>query len=78
MTSTGVIGIPAGEKYIVCKYDVTYEEEPTSLAINGGKITSLMIEADGEIIAHYDNQWCVYPEGEVAEIAYYILLQNYN
>ena len=82
MWSEGTIGIPDAKdkgKYTVCHYWVKHYEEPSEeYGINGGKISKLMIKIDGETVCNYDRGWDIEPEDEPTQLAYMILLQNYN
>ena len=46
--------------------------------IDGGRISKLMIKVNGKITANYDRGWDVEPEDEATQMAYAILLHNYN
>lgn len=80
MWSEGTIGIPAmDKKYTAVQYWVKHYEEPSEeYGINGGKISKLMLKANGEIICNYDRGWDIEPTCEAAELALAILLKSYN
>ena len=82
MWSEGTIGIPDAKdkgEYTVCHYWVKHYEEPSEeYGINGGKISKLMIKINGTVAANYDRGWDIEPEDEPTQLAYMILLQNYN
>ena len=82
MWSEGTIGIPDAKdkgKYTVCHYWVKHYEEPSEeYGINGGKISKLMIKINGTVTANYDRGGDIEPEDEPTQLAYMILLQNYN
>lgn len=82
MWSEGVIGIPDAkgkEAYTKCHYWVKHYDEPSeSYGINGGRISKLMIKVDGKVTCNYDRGWDVKPVDEPTQLAYMILLQNYN
>ena len=82
MWSEGVIGIPDAKdkkKHTKCHYWVKHYEEPSEeYGINGGKISKLMIKIHGTVTANYDRGWDIEPEDEPTQLAYMILLQNYN
>lgn len=82
MWSEGVIGIPDAkdkEKYTKCHYWVKHYDEPSeTYGINGGRISKLMIKVDGKVTCNYDRGWGVEPIDEPTQLAYMILLQNYN
>jgi len=56
MWSEGTIGIPAADgKFTAVHYWVKHFEEPSEkFGINGGKISKLMLKADGKVIYNYD------------------------
>ena len=82
MWSEGVIGIPvkgSKGKHIACHYWVKHYDEPSeTYGIEGGRISKLMIKINGKITANYDRGWDVEPEDEATQMAYAILLHNYN
>ena len=82
MWSEGTIRIPDTrdkDKYTVCHYWVKHYEEPSEeYGINGGRISKLMIKIDGRISANYDRGWDVAPADEPTQLAYCILLNDYN
>ena len=82
MWSEGVIGIPDAKdkkKYTKCHYWVKHYDEPSeTYGINGGRISKLMIKIEGKVTAHYERGWDVEPKDEPTQLAYMILLQNYN
>lgn len=80
MWSEGTIGIPAAEgKYTVVHYWVKHYDEPSEeYGINGGKISKLMLKANGEVICNYDRGWDIEPTCKEAELALCILLNNHN
>ncbi len=82
MWSEGIIGVPVkGTKreHIACHYWVKHYNEPSeTYGIDGGRISKLMIKVNGKITANYDRGWDVEPEDEATQMAYAILLHNYN
>jgi hypothetical protein len=80
MWKEGTIGIPAEDgKYTAVHYWVKHFEEPSEeFGINGGKISKLMLKANGEIIANYDRGWDIEPACKEAEFALAILMNNHN
>lgn len=81
MVHEGTIGIPQKDgKYKVAHYRVKAYDEGSGYGINGGKISKLSIKIDGVWVANYDRGWDIEPDenDEAAQIAYCILLQNYN
>lgn len=80
MWSEGTIGIPVTDKkYTAVYYWVKHYEEPSEeYGINGGKISKLMLKANGEAICNYDRGWDIEPTCEAAELALAILLKSHN
>lgn len=77
----GTIGIPQkGGSNKIAHYWVKAFEEGSEWGINGGKISKLSIKIDGEWVANYDRGWDVKPadDDEAAQLAYCILLNEYN
>ena len=80
MWHEGTIGIPKGDKYTIANYWVKAFEEGSEYGINNGRISKLTIKIAGKITANYDRGWDIEPaeDDEATQIAYCILLQNYN
>ena len=77
----GTIGIPQKDgSSKIANYWVKAFEEGSEWGINGGKISKLSIKIDGEWVANYDRGWDVKPadDDEAAQLAYCILLNEYN
>ena len=78
----GTIGIPAkdGSTKIAHYWVKAFEEPSKDYGINGGKISKLSIKIDGAWVANYDRGWDIEPDenDEAAQLAYCILLQEYN
>ncbi len=77
----GTIGIPQKDgSSKIAHYWVKAYEEGSEWGINGGKISKLSIKIDGKWVANYDRGWDLEPaqEDEAAQIAYCILLNEYN
>lgn len=77
----GTIGIPQKHgSSKIAHYWVKTFEEGSEWGINGGKISKLSIKIDGEWVANYDRGWDVKPvdDDEAAQLAYCILLNEYN
>lgn len=77
----GTIGIPQKDgSSKIAHYWVKAFEEGSKWGINGGKISKLSIKIDGEWVANYDRGWDVKPsdDDEAAQLAYCILLNEYN
>lgn len=80
MFKEGTIGIPKGDKYIVAHYWAKVYKRRSKYGINNGRISKLTIKIDGKITANYDRGWDIKPaeEDEATQLAYCIILQNYN
>ncbi len=80
MWKEGTIGISVADgKYTAVHFWVKHFEEPNEeFGINGGKISKLMLKANGEIIANYDRGWDIEPACKEAELALAILMNNHN
>ena len=75
----GTIGIPSTtEKKTIARYWVKAYDEPSEYGIEGGKISKMEIEINGQKVCNYDRGWDIYPETEEANIAYAILMEEYN
>ena len=44
------------------KYVIKYFENGSEFGINGGRISKLWLENDGQTVANYDRGWDIYPE----------------
>ena len=55
-----------------------YGEPSEDYGIEGGKISKLEICLGDFPVARYDRGWDIEPEDEPTQLAYMILLQNYN
>jgi hypothetical protein len=80
MWHEGTIGIPMQDGgYKIAHYWVKSFDEGSEWGINGGRISKLMIKIDGRITANYDRGCDIDPdEGLPTQMAYCILLENYN
>ena len=77
----GTIGIPQKDgSSKIAHYWVKAFEEGSEWGMNGGKTSKLSIKIDGEWVANYDRGWDVKPadDDEAAQLAYCILLNEYN
>lgn len=73
----GVIGLP-GEPKAIAKYWVKSFDEPSEYGIEEGRISKMAIEINGQKVCNYDRGWDIYPETEEANLAYAILMNQYN
>ena len=80
MWHEGTIGIPMQDGgYKIAHYWVKSFGKGSEWGINGGRISKLTIKIDGRITANYDRGWDIQPdEGLPTQMAYCILLENYN
>ena len=77
----GTIGIPNKDgSSKIAHYWVKAYEEGSAYGINEGRISKLLITIGGETVANYDRGWDIEPaeDDEAAQIAYNILLHEYN
>lgn len=77
----GTIGIPQKDgSSKIAHYWVKAYDEGSNYGINGGRISKLSIKIDGEWVVNYDRGWDIEPDenDEAAQIAYCILLNEYN
>ena len=81
MMNEGVIGIPRKDGSSVCvRYQVITYKRKSKYGINGGKISNMILSIGGSAEAIFDKGWKLYPdeENEALQIAYCIVLQEYN
>ena len=62
----------------IIHYWVKHFEEGSVFGIDGGRISKLMLNRDGRIIANYDRGWDIEPADEDTEVALAILLKKSN
>lgn len=75
----GVIGIPGKSgKMTAAKYWVKAYDEPSEYGIEEGRISKMTVEINGQTVCNYDRGWDIYPETEEANLAYAILMNEYN
>ena len=77
----GTIGIPQKDgSSKIAHYWVKAYDEGSDYGINGGRISKLSIKIDGEWVVNYDRGWDIELDenDEAAQIAYCILLNEYN
>ena len=75
----GVIGIPTGNgKKVAARFWVKAYDEGSEYGIEEGKISKMTIDINGQTVCNYDRGWDIYPETEEANLAYAILIQQYN
>ena len=77
----GTIGIPQKDgSSKIAHYWVKAYDEGGDYGINGGRISKLSIKIDGQWVVNYDRGWDIEPDenDEAAQIAYCILLNEYN
>ena len=81
MWKEGTIGVPDPndkKKHTICHYWIKHFEEPSEHGIDNGRISKLTIKVDGKTTCNYDRGWDKKPQDEATEIAYLILLKEYN
>ena len=63
----------------ICDYWVKHYEEPNEdYGIDGGRISKLMIKVNGQTTLNYDRGWDIEPEDEASQLAYGILIHEFN
>lgn len=79
-TRAGLIGIPERDgRFTAARYRVQQAARGVKQGINGGRIVKLEISLGGAVVAAYDHgEWTVKPEGENANVAYHVCLENFN
>ena len=62
------------------RYCAKVYDEGSEWGINEGRVSKLWISKDGKTVCNYDRGWDIEPaeDDEATQIAYCILLQNYN
>lgn len=59
-------------------YCIKHYEEGSIYGINNGRISKLEMRKDDVIIANYDRGWDIKPEGEEAQAALAMILEEFN
>ena len=70
----GTIGVN-GE---VFHYWVKVYEEPSRFGIDEGRISKLMLKRGGKVVCNYDRGWDIEPVDKNTELAYQILIGEYD
>lgn len=79
MWHEGTIGIPMEDGGSVkVRYQAKVYDTGSQYGINGGRISKLLLLADGECVAAYDRGWSVKPTCEAAKLALSILMNDYK
>ena len=78
MLHEGTILAPTKEGKTVVYYWAKVYDVGSQYGIEGGRISKLMLKANGEIIYNYDRGLDVPPQNEAAEIALAILMYEYR
>lgn len=61
------------------KYCVKHYGEPSEeYGIEGGRISKMELRIDGKVTLNYDRGWGMEPEDETSQLAYAVLLKQYN
>ena len=62
-----------------CKYCMKHFAEPSEeYGIDRGRISKLEIKVDGTVTLRFDRGWDIEPEDEATQMAYAILLNEFN
>ena len=65
--------------YTNCKYCVKHYDEPSeAYGIDGGRISKMEIRVNGQTTLNYDRGWDIEPDDEASQLAYMILLKQFN
>lgn len=63
----------------VVKYWVKHYPEPSEeYGIDGGRISKMELRVDGKVTLNYDRGWDIEPEDEASQLAYAVLMKQYN
>ena len=57
---------------------VKHYDEPSHFGIGNGRISKLMLKANGKVIYNFDRGEDIPPQNEAADIALAILMQEYK
>lgn len=61
------------------KYWVKHFTEPSDdYGIDGGRISKMELRIDGKVTLNYDHGWDIEPEDEASQLAYTVLMKQYN
>lgn len=61
------------------KYCVKHYAEPSEeYGIDGGRISKMELRIDGKNTLNYDRGWDIEPEDEASQLAYAVILKQYN
>ena len=74
----GAILVPTQYGKTIVHYWAKVYDEDSPFGISGGRISKLMLKANGEIIYKYDRGEDIFPQTEAAEIALAILMKEYS
>lgn len=78
MWHEGAILVPTKGGRTTVHYWVKAYDEGSQFGIKGGRISKLMLKANGEVVYNYDRGEDVPPQNEAAEMALAILMHEYN
>jgi hypothetical protein len=63
----------------VVKYWVKHYDEPSEdYGINGGRIFKMELRVGGKVTLNYDRGWDIEPKDEPSQLAYAVLMKQYN
>ena len=79
MWNKGSLLIPTDDGEKTCRYCVkTCSEDSKTYGIEGGRILKMEIRVDGKQTLLYERGWEVEPEDEASQLAYAVLMKQYN
>ena len=55
-----------------------FDEPSEDYGIDGGRISKIMLKANGTCTLNYDRGWDIEPEDKASQLAFAILMQKYN
>ena len=63
----------------VVKYWVKHYDEPSEdYGINGRRISKMELRVGGKVTLNYDRGWDIEPKDEPSQLAYAVLMKQYN
>ena len=79
MWKTGKINISGCDgKRLVCEYWAKVYDKPSEYGIEGGKISKMEIDINGQKVCNYDRGWDMEPKTQAAKQALELMLAKYK
>jgi hypothetical protein len=60
------------------KYELKHYDEPSEYGIECGRISKMELRMGSKTTLRYDRGWDIEPEDETSQLAYAILIHQYN